>query len=93
MSQGEGDAQGPWNTGPLWENVSAREEQAAVDGGDGTAIVKLRRQDEQALAAAASRTASDPTSDPTTGAELGAGPGSGLNGEERRRRPVRAANK
>src|SRR5580704_2409150 len=75
MSQGEGDAEGPWNTGPLWESVSEREEQAAVDGGDGTAIVKLSRQNEQALAAAASRTASDPTSDPTTGAELGAGPG------------------
>ena len=82
MSQGEGDAEGPWNTGPLWESVSEREEQAAVDGGDGTAIVKLSRQNEQALAAAASRTASDPTSDPTTGAELGAGPGSGLTGDE-----------
>ena len=82
MSQGEGDAEGPWNTGPLWENVSEREEQRAVDGGDGTAIVKLSRQDEQALAAAASRTASDPASDPTTGAELGAGPGSGLTGDE-----------
>ena len=82
MSQGEGDAEGPWNTGPLWENVSERKEQRAVDGGDGTAIVKLSRQDEQALAAAASRTASDPTSDPTTGAELGAGPGSGLTGDE-----------
>src|SRR3984957_618941 len=31
MSQGEGDAEGPWNTGPLWENVSEREEQRAVD--------------------------------------------------------------
>jgi Mn-containing catalase len=82
MSQGEGDAEGPWNTGPLWENVSERDKQRAVDGGDGTAIVKLSRQDEQALAAAASRTASDPTSDPTTGAELGAGPGSGLTGDE-----------
>ena len=82
MSQGEGDAEGPWNTGPLWENVSERKEQRAVDGGDGTAIVKLSRQNEQALAAAASRTASDPTSDPTTGAELGAGPGSGLTGDE-----------
>ena len=82
MSQGEGDAEGPWNTGPLWENVSERKEQKAVDGGDGTAIVKLSRQNEQALAAAASRTASDPTSDPTTGAELGAGPGSGLTGDE-----------
>ena len=82
MSQGEGDAEGPWNTGPLWENVSERKQQSAVDGGDGTAIVKPSRQDEQALAAAASRTASNLTSDPTTGAELGAGPGSGLTGDE-----------
>jgi Mn-containing catalase len=82
MSQGEGDAEGPWNTGPLWENVSEREEQSAVDGGSGIAVVKLGRKDEQALAAAASRTASDPTSDPTTGAELGTGPGSGLTGDE-----------
>src|SRR3954447_7131447 len=56
MSQGEGDAEGPWNTGPLWESISEREEQSAVDGGDGTAIVTLSRQDEQALAAAALRT-------------------------------------
>jgi Mn-containing catalase len=82
MSQGEGDAEGPWNTGVIWETVNDREEQAAVDGGDGTAIVKLSKQDEQAVAAAAARTASDPTSDPTTGAELGAGPGSGLTGED-----------
>jgi Mn-containing catalase len=82
MSQGEGDAEGPWNTGPLWENVSEREQQSAVDGDDGTATVKLSTQDEQALAAAADRTASDPTQDPTTGAELGAGPGSGLTGNQ-----------
>jgi Mn-containing catalase len=82
MSQGEGDAEGPWNTGPLWETVSERDEQGAVDGGDGTATVTLSRKDEQALAAAASRTASDPASNPTTGAELGAGPGSGLTGDE-----------
>ena len=87
MSQGEGDAEGPWNTGPLWETVSERDQQSAVDGGDGTAIVKLSEQDEQALAASASRTASDPTSDPTTGAELGAGPGSGLTGDALPPRP------
>jgi len=82
LSQGDGDAEGPWNTGAIWENVSEREQQSAVDGGDGTATVKLSRTDEQALAAAGSRTASDPSSDPTTGAELGAGPGSGLTGDE-----------
>ena len=93
MSQGEGDAEGPWNTGPRWENVSEREEQSAVDGGSGVAVVKLGRKDEQAVAAAASRTASDPTSDPTTGAELGAGPGSGLPGDEPRPHPVRTLDK
>src|SRR4051812_30418221 len=87
MSQGEGDAEGPWNTGPIWESVSEREQQGAVDGGDGTAAVKLSRKDEQVLAAAAARTASDPTSDPTTGAELGAGPGSGLTSDEPAPRP------
>src|SRR5215212_5355312 len=78
LSQGEGDAEGPWNTGPLWENVSEREQQSAVDGGDGTAIVKLSRQDEQALDRAAARTASRTDIDPLTGAELGAGPGGGI---------------
>src|SRR3569832_295700 len=32
MSQGPGDMQGPWNTGPLWERVDNREQLAAVDG-------------------------------------------------------------
>jgi Mn-containing catalase len=78
MSQGDGDAEGPWNTGEKWETVSERQEQSAVDGGDGTAMVKLSGTDERTLAAAAARTASNPDSDPMTGAELGAGPGSGL---------------
>lgn len=76
MSQGEGDAEGPWNTGPLWENVSERESRARSTAAAGLPS-KLGRKDQQALAAAA-RTASDPTSDPTTGAEVGAGRGSGL---------------
>lgn len=78
LSQGEGDAKGPWNVGPLWETVSDREQQAAVDGGDGLATAKLTRGTEKIVAAAAARTASDPSSDPTTGAELGAGPGAGI---------------
>src|SRR4051794_11086262 len=82
LSQGEGDTEGPWNTGPLWENVSEREQQSAVDGGDGTAIVKLSGRDEQALPPPASRPPPAPTSDPTTGANLGPGPGSGLTGDE-----------
>jgi Mn-containing catalase len=86
MSQGEGDAKGPWNTGEQWEVVSDREKQSAVDGGDGTATARLSKADEQTLAAVASRTASNPNSDPTTGAELGAGPGSGIAGAEGRHR-------
>ena len=42
MSQGDGgDIRGPWNSGGDWEFVSDRDAQCAVDGGDGTASVKL----------------------------------------------------
>ncbi len=78
MSQGEEiEATGPWNQGGQWDVVSERDEQAAVDGGDGGATVKLPAKDMKLLEAVAARTASDPASDPTTGAELGAGPGGG----------------
>src|SRR5689334_13557782 len=73
MSQGDGDAEGPWNSGAQWEVVSDRAEQAAVDGGDGTATAKLSKADEKLVMQAAARTASDPESDPVTGADLGAG--------------------
>ena len=77
MSQG-GDEKlrGPWNSGGDWKFVSNRAEQSAVDGGDGTASVKLDRAEKTALEHVAARTMSNPDSDPTTGAELGAGPGS-----------------
>ncbi|MBV9858935.1 MAG: manganese catalase family protein [Alphaproteobacteria bacterium] len=78
MSQGNGgDVEGPWNSGEMWEVVSEREQQAAVDGGDGSASVALSAEDKAVLMQAAERTASDPSSDPMTGAELGAGPGAG----------------
>jgi Mn-containing catalase len=77
MSQGAGDAQGPWNSGPQWEVVSDREQQAAVDGGDGEATVKLTATQKAAMKALVERTASHPDSDPVTGADLGAGPGAG----------------
>lgn len=77
MSQGEGDTEGPWNSGPQWRTISEREEQAAVDGGDGHASVTIPREQAEMLKMLARRTQSDPTSDPTTGAELGAGPGAG----------------
>jgi len=78
MSQGAGDVQGPWNTGPLWERVDDREQMAAVDGGDGTASVTVSQIEKQALDQAAARTVSRTDIDPPTGAELGAGPGGGI---------------
>lgn len=77
MSQGEGDASGPWNDGDQWEPVDDRERQAAVDGGDGTASVRMQDIEEGAVEAFAIRTQSDPTANPVTGADLGAGPGAG----------------
>jgi Mn-containing catalase len=74
MSQGEGDMRGPWNQGEQWDFVEDREKQAAVDGGDGSASVKLSRKDMALAKKAAARTASNPDSNPTTGAELGQGP-------------------
>jgi len=73
MSQGQSDMRGPWNQGDQWEFVEDREKQAAVDGGDGSASVKLSRKDIAIAKKAAIRTVSDPTSDPTTGAGLGQG--------------------
>ncbi len=77
MSQGEGDARGPWNEGEQWEFVDDREEQAAVDGGDGSASVKLSAAQKKTVGAMAERLASDPAGNPVTGADLGAGPGAG----------------
>jgi Mn-containing catalase len=77
MSQGEGDARGPWNEGDQWEYVDDREAQGAVDGGDGTATVKITKREEKLLKAAAARTSSSVGSDPTTGADLGARKGAG----------------
>lgn len=76
MSQGAGNVRGPWR-GELWEVVDDCDEQAAVDGGDGSASVVLTEQRELALAALSERTKCDPASSPLTGAELGAGLGAG----------------
>jgi Mn-containing catalase len=76
MSQGDGDVRGPWNSGEQWEFVADRDLQGAVDGGDGSASVKLSAKEARFLKASAARTASQP-GDPTTGADLGAGPGAG----------------
>lgn len=83
MSQGEGDAEGPWNSGPGWKVVSDRADQSAVDGSDGQAAVKMTEAQAETVRTFAMRTASDPQSDPETGAELGAGPGAGAAGVAR----------
>jgi Mn-containing catalase len=77
MSQGDatldGDMEGPWNSGAQWNVVRDREKQGAVDGGDGSATVKLSSAEKTLLTKTAQRTASNPNSNPMTGAELGAG--------------------
>ena len=77
MSQGEGDVEGAWNSGESGPVVSVRDGAAAVDGGDGTASVKVAAKDQKILEQLAIRTMSDPSGDPVTGAELNPGPGAG----------------
>ena len=76
-SKGEGDMEGPWNSGPQWQRLDDVEKNLPLDGGDGTATVKLKAHEKKAVAQLAERTMSNPKSDPLTGADLGAGPGSG----------------
>ncbi|GAA0644624.1 manganese catalase family protein [Sphingomonas ursincola] len=72
-STGPGDADGPWNSGDKWERIDDVEAHGPVDGGDGTAEVKLPKDQLGSVKALAERTASDPGIDPVTGAELGMG--------------------
>jgi Mn-containing catalase len=76
-SQGEGDMDGPWNSGDQWERM---DDLTAVplDGGDGTASVRLDKSAQAVVNKLAARTMSDPAVDAETGADLGAGPGAGL---------------
>lgn len=87
MSQGEadgyGDVAGPWNSGEKWEVVNDREEQCAVDGGDGTATVELDAEDQEMVESAAARTQSRTEGDPMTGAELGAANGHAPRGRKK----------
>ncbi len=76
-SQGEGDAEGPWNSGSQWRRIDNLEDVLPADGGDGMATVHLARRDAAALRSLSARTMSKPDEDPTTGADLGAGPGAG----------------
>ena len=68
-SKGDGDARGPWNADETFEYVDKREEQVAMDGGDGEASVTLSKKQSASVDAFAERTASDVTSDPATSAD------------------------
>lgn len=74
MSQGGADMLGPWNDGPEWQRVDARDAQVAVDGGDGSASVQVQQDDADQLDRMATRTMSDTSVDPVTGAEMGMAP-------------------
>jgi len=77
-SQGEGDTEGPWNSGEQWDRIDDLNEVLPADsGGDGSASVNLGPSDTAALQKMMARLKSDPSADPTTGADLGAGPGAG----------------
>ena len=76
-SQGEGDAQGPWNTGEQWEKIDDVEAELPFGGGEGLPSVGLTEAEADTAAAMMSRLKSDPHDDPLTGTELGAGPGAG----------------
>jgi len=95
-SQGEGDMQGSWNSGPQWQRVDDLNEVLPADpGGDGTASVTLGASDTNALNKMMTRLKSDPSADPITGADLGAGPGAGrtTNGDMGSSRTVHAATR
>ncbi|WP_010186285.1 manganese catalase family protein [Sphingomonas sp. PAMC 26605] len=76
-SQGEGDAEGPWNSGEQWDRIDDLERTMPIDGGDGLASVTLQESDAEALTRLSARTLSNPASEPMTGVDLGAGPGAG----------------
>ncbi|HEX8412591.1 MAG TPA: manganese catalase family protein [Sphingomicrobium sp.] len=81
-SQGEGDMQGPWNSGEQWHTVNDLNEVLPADeGGDGSASVTLGASDTAALGKMMFRLKSDPGTDALTGADLGAGPGAGRTTE------------
>jgi Mn-containing catalase len=71
MSQGGPEVQGSWNDGNAWTVVSDRDQQQAVDGGDGLASTRVTPEEEEQLSNMAARTMSDPSAEPLTGAELG----------------------
>jgi Mn-containing catalase len=81
-SQGEGDAEGPWNTGEQWERVDDLKQVLPADGGAGVPSVGLTDGQEATLTQFKQRLASKPGANPVTGADLGAGPGAGKTTDE-----------
>lgn len=81
-SQGEGDTEGPWNTGEQWQRVDDLSATLPADGGTGLATVELEAADREMLELMRRRLASNPAANPTTGADLGAGPGAGRTTDE-----------
>ncbi|AWK85627.1 manganese catalase family protein [Azospirillum thermophilum] len=77
MSQGDGDARGPWNQGEQWEFVDVAFGQGPVSGGEGKPTVRLAAEELAAVEQTAARTKSRTDVNPVTGADLGAGPGAG----------------
>ena len=55
-SQGEGDTTGPWHSGSEWDRIDDLEDVMPVDGGDGTASVKLDARDKAVVARMMERT-------------------------------------
>lgn len=74
-SQGDGDMEGPWNSGPLWDRDEGPT--PALDGGGGTATVEMDKSDIALAQAMKTRLMSNPELDPITGSDLGAGPNAG----------------
>lgn len=95
-SQGDGDMQGPWNSGEQWQRIDDLNEVLPADsGGEGTASVKLGGSDTSALTKMMTRLKSDAGSNPVTGADLGAGPGAGktTNGDKGTAESIHAATR
>lgn len=95
-SQGDGDMQGPWNSGEQWQRIDDLNEVLPADsGGDGTASVTLGGSDTSALTKMMTRLKSDAGSNPVTGADLGAGPGAGktTNGDKGTAESIHAATR
>ena len=76
-SQGEGDVDGPWNSGEQWDRIDDLDQVMPADDGDGGATVALDKKTQRVVDKLAERTQSDPAVDAETGVDLGAGPGAG----------------